>query len=64
MKYTKAKATKQKKFPLKDHPKLVELLTDVAQFTRKYQTPQIADTVGISRQALEFHIDKKEKENK
>jgi hypothetical protein len=48
------------KQPLTNHPQLTELLVDLAIFTRKWQTPQIAKTVGVKRQSLEYHIDKKE----
>lgn len=47
------------RFPLEDYPKVTELLTELAAFTQKWQTPKIANTVDVSKQALQYHINKK-----
>lgn len=52
---------KAKQYITYNHPKLVELLADLAMFTQKWQTPYIAEALGISKQALQYHINKKKK---
>lgn len=47
-----------------NHPELLNVLVDLALFTRKNQTPALAKALGITRQGLEKHIDKKEKNRK
>lgn len=47
--------------PSKDDPALLELVTDVASFSRKWKAPKLAKTLGITKQSLDEHI-KKSKE--
>lgn len=48
----------------KDHPELIDVIVDFAIFTRKYQAPDLAKIIGISKQGLEYHINKKTKKEK
>lgn len=50
-------------YPLEDHPKLIDLLTELAAFTQKWKTPKIANSVDVSKQGLQYHINKKKGKN-
>ena len=45
--------------PSSKNPELLEMVTDFATFTKKWNAPKLAKTLGISKQALYTHIDKK-----
>lgn len=50
---------KSKTKPTITYPELMELLVDIAIFTQKWTTPNIAQSVGISKQALQRQINKR-----
>lgn len=56
--YTK----KAKQIKISQYPKLLDLLVDIAIFTNKWTGPAIADSVGITKQALRQHVIKELKE--
>lgn len=48
-----------RKITTKDNAELIDLLTDLALFTRKWTTPRLAKLDGKSKQGLEYHVQKK-----
>lgn len=51
--------TNKKCIPSREHPELMELLTDLGAFVKKWNVPKIASSVGISKQSLYEDIERK-----
>lgn len=53
-------STKEKQHkPAVEYPEVVEMLADFAALSQKYTVPEIARRIGISKQALQKHINKR-----
>jgi predicted DNA-binding protein YlxM (UPF0122 family) len=48
--------------PSQLYPELVKMAAEFAYLSQKYETPKIASLLGISKQALQQHINKVKKE--
>lgn len=56
--YTKSKKTTQNK-PTNEFPELVEMAVDFAILAQKYTVPEIASRLGVSKQAIQYHINRR-----
>ncbi len=60
MNYNMSKLNSSKRYiPSKSNPELFDLVVDIASFSRKWKTIKLAGVLGIKRQSLEAHIQKR-----
>ncbi len=45
--------------PSKHNPEVLELAVDVATFHRKWPTKRLAKLAKVTRQSVDYHVDKK-----
>ncbi len=53
------KTVKKQYRPSIHTPELLELAVDVSKFTRKWKPPRLAKVLGITKQSLNEHIQKR-----